>query len=268
MKAFQTAMKSIATAMGNLCKSAVTIDKAKEQIKGSNATIKHSVEQINEVIPEAHEAFKANPSVLVRFSRKSKTKNDGGESKKTGGAKAFFNYGSRESDGSSYAQKKQGSEFSLNKEFIDLVKTKGSIDKAVAQWLDVENSNAYAVELLINCIQAGLSIDDARQQVAKILHCIEKNVPYVYGKEKSSTAINLGTIDLKKLSAKELGEKTEKEYIAMLAVAIQDTILTTACTPKQMAKAKYCKGRIKQAGVIALGFSDKYSINVTITEVK
>ena len=267
MQAFQTAMKSIATAMGNLCKSAVTIDKAKEAIKNSNATIKHSVEQINEVIPEAHEAFKADPQVLVRFSRKSKKKN-GEESKKTGGAKAFFNYGSRESDGSSYAQKKQGSEFSLNKEFIELVKNVGSVEAAVAQWLDVENSNAYAVELLINCIKAGLSIDDARQQVGKILECIEKNKPYVYGKEKSGTVINLGNIDLAKLSAKERGEKTEAEYMAMLAIAIQDEILTTACTPKQMAKAKNCKGRTKQAGVIALGFGDGYDINVTVTKRK
>lgn len=117
MKAFQTAMKSIATAMGNLCKSAVTIDKAKEAIKNSNATIKHSVEQINEVIPEAHEAFKADPSVLVRFSRKSKKKN-GEESKKTGGAKAFFNYGSRESDGSSYAQKSRVLNFHLTRNLL------------------------------------------------------------------------------------------------------------------------------------------------------
>ena len=265
MKAFQTAMKSIATAMGNICKSAVTIEKAKEATKASNATIKHSVEQINELIPEAHKAFKANPSVLVRFSRKSKTKN-GEESKKTGGAKGFFNYGARKCDGSSYAHKKQGSESSLNKEFVELVKAKGSVEGAIAEWLDVDNSNAYAVELLINCIQAGLSIDDARQQVGKILECIEKNKPYVYGKEKSGTVINLGTIDLKKLSAKELGEKTEAEYMAMVAIAIQDTILTTACTPKQMAKAKNCKGRTKQAGVVALAFGDGYNINVTVTK--
>jgi len=261
MKAFQTAMKSIATAMGNICKSAVTIDNAKEAIKNSNATIKQSVEQINDLIPEAHNAYKEDPSVLTRHARRNKT---GG---KSGGKKGFFNYGKR-TDGSSLAHKAEGSEISLNQEFAELVKSKGSVEAAVAQWLDIKNCNAYAVELLVKCIQAGLSIDDARQQVAKILECIEKNKPYVYGKDKNSTVINLGSIDLAKLAAKDRGEKTEAQYIASLAVDIQDQIFTTACTPKQMDKAKNCKGRTKQAGLIALGFSDKYDINVTITERK
>jgi hypothetical protein len=261
MKAFQTAMKSIATAMGNICKSAVTIENAKEAIKTSNATIKQSVEQINEVIPEAHNAYKQDPSVLTRFARRNK---NGG---KSGGAKVFMNFGKR-TDGSSLAHKAEGSEVSLNQEFAELVKTKGSVESAVAQWLDVKNCNAYAVELLVKCLQAGLSIDDARQQVGKILECIEKNVPYTYGKDKNSTVINLGTIDLAKLSAKEVGEKTEAEYIASVAVAISDAILETACTEKQRAKAKNCKGRIKQASTIALAFGDGYDINVTVTKRK
>ena len=262
MKAFQTAMKSIATAMGNICKSAVTIDNAKEAIKNSNATIKQSVEQINDLIPEAHNAYKEDPSVLARHARRNK---NGG---KSGGQKGFFNYGKR-TDGSSLAHKAEGSEISLNQEFAELVKSKGSVEAAVAQWLDIKNCNAYAVELLVKCIQAGLSIDDARQQVAKILECIEKNKPYVYGKDKSGTVVNLGTFDIAKLVAKELGEKTEKELMATLAITIQDTIQDTLCTAKQMAKAKNCKGRTKQAGVLVQGFDiDKYSINVTITEVK
>ena len=261
MKAFQTAMKSIATAMGNICKSAVIIEKSKEAIKTSNATIKQSVEQINEVIPEAHNAYKEDPSVLTRHARRNK---DGG---KSGGKKAFFNYGKR-TDGSSLAQKAEGSEASLNQEFAELVKTKGSIESAVVQWLDIKNCNAYAVELLVKCIQAGLSIDDARIQVGKILECIEKNVPYTYGKDKNSTVINLGTIDLSKIASKEVGTKTEAEYMALLAIAINDAIIETACTPKQMAKAKNCKGRTKQAGVVALGFGDGYNINVTITKSK
>lgn len=269
MNTFQTAMKSIATAMSNICKSAVTVENSKRAIKTSNSTIKDSVERINEVIPEAHKSFKVNPSVLVRFSRKSKTKK-GEEPKKTGGAKCFMNFNTRKSDGSSLSSKAEGSEFSLNQEFLALVKTnKGSIEKTVTQWVDIKNSNAYAVELLVNCLQAGLSIDDSRQQVAKILHCVEKNVPYVYGKEKKGTVVNLGTFDIAKLVAKDLGEKTPTELMASLAVTIQDTIQDTLCTAKQIAKAKNCKGRTKQAAVLVQAFDiDKYSIDVKVNPIK